>query len=93
MSKRSESVSAEACVALGASHPKLEAYPNKDLNLGHLAISRESTRQPIPRAGWVVVAGKEIGDHVSSIRFLVLLVLYGITPSIHLLWIPLVIAV
>ena len=40
MSKRSESVSAEACVALGASRPELEAYPNKDLNLGDLAISR-----------------------------------------------------
>jgi len=33
-------VSAEACIALGALRPKLEAYPNKDLNLGHLAISR-----------------------------------------------------
>ncbi len=40
MSKRSDSVSAESCVALGAPRPELEAYPNKDLNLGHLAISR-----------------------------------------------------
>src|SRR5512145_921311 len=28
MSKRPESVSAEACVALGAARPELEAYPN-----------------------------------------------------------------
>ena len=40
MSKRSETVSAESCVALGAARPELEAYPNKDLNLGNLAISR-----------------------------------------------------
>jgi redox-sensitive bicupin YhaK (pirin superfamily) len=40
MSKRPESVSAEVCVALGARQPQLEAYPNRDLNLGHLTISR-----------------------------------------------------
>ena len=32
---------------------------------------RASARPPIPRAGWAVVASKEIGDHVSSIRFVV----------------------
>ena len=40
MSKRSESVSAEVCVALGARQPELVPYPNRELNLGHLAISR-----------------------------------------------------
>ena len=40
MSKRSEHVSAEECVALGASQQRLEAYPNREVNLGALAISR-----------------------------------------------------
>ena len=40
MSKRNESVAAEACVALGATAPRLEAYPNRELNLGALAITR-----------------------------------------------------
>jgi len=40
MSKRSDDVAAEECVALGATRPRLEAYPNRDLSLGSLAISR-----------------------------------------------------
>ena len=42
------------------------------------------TRAPIPRAGWTVVAAKEIGDHVSSIRFVVLLIVLGIAAGIPL---------
>jgi quercetin 2,3-dioxygenase len=40
MSKRSETVAAESCMALGATDARIEAYPNRDLNLGSLAISR-----------------------------------------------------
>src|SRR5688500_12487180 len=40
MSKRSDDVSAEECVALGASRPRLESYPNRELSLGALTISR-----------------------------------------------------
>ena len=40
MSKRGDDVAAEACVALGASRPELISYPNRELNLGHLAIAR-----------------------------------------------------
>jgi redox-sensitive bicupin YhaK (pirin superfamily) len=40
MSKRSETVSAEECLSLGAPQPELEAYPNRDLRLGSLGISR-----------------------------------------------------
>jgi redox-sensitive bicupin YhaK (pirin superfamily) len=39
MSQRSD-VAAEECVALGAAARQLEAYPNRDLNLGALAITR-----------------------------------------------------
>lgn len=40
MSRRSEPVSAEECVALGAAAPALESYPNRELSLGALAVSR-----------------------------------------------------
>ena len=40
MSRRSEVVSAEECIALGASQRQLESYPNRDVNLGALAIAR-----------------------------------------------------
>jgi redox-sensitive bicupin YhaK (pirin superfamily) len=40
MSKRSDPVSAEECVALGATEQRLESYPNRELSLGSLAISR-----------------------------------------------------
>jgi redox-sensitive bicupin YhaK (pirin superfamily) len=40
MSKRSEQVSAEECMALGANQPALQAYPNREVRLGELSISR-----------------------------------------------------
>ena len=40
MSKRSEIVAAEECIALGAAGRQLDAYPNRDVNLGALAIAR-----------------------------------------------------
>ena len=40
MSKRAEIVSAEECVALGAARPELESYPNRELSLGSLGVSR-----------------------------------------------------
>jgi redox-sensitive bicupin YhaK (pirin superfamily) len=40
MSKRSEIVAAEACVALGAADARVESYPNRELKLGSLSISR-----------------------------------------------------
>jgi quercetin 2,3-dioxygenase len=40
MSRRFESVAAEACVALGAKDGRVESYPNRELTLGSLAISR-----------------------------------------------------
>jgi redox-sensitive bicupin YhaK (pirin superfamily) len=40
MSKRSEPVAAETCVALGASAPALEAHPARELMLGQLKVAR-----------------------------------------------------
>ena len=40
MSKRSEVVCAEKCIALGASQRQFESYPNREVNLGALAIAR-----------------------------------------------------
>ena len=40
MSKRSDSVSAEECVALGAADRRMDSYPNRELSLGALTVSR-----------------------------------------------------
>ena len=40
MSRRAEPVSAETCVALGATDARVESYPNRELTLGSLAIVR-----------------------------------------------------
>ena len=40
MSKRSDPVAAEECVALGGGRSELDAYPNRELALGSLTISR-----------------------------------------------------
>jgi redox-sensitive bicupin YhaK (pirin superfamily) len=40
MSRRADTVAAETCVALGAADARVEAYPNRELHLGSLAISR-----------------------------------------------------
>jgi ABC-2 type transport system permease protein len=41
-------------------------------------------RDTLPRAGWRVVAAKEFGDHLLSVRFIVLLLVLGITAAIPL---------
>jgi ABC-2 type transport system permease protein len=43
-----------------------------------------SDRRPLPRAGWMVIAAKEFGDHLLSIRFLVLLIVLGMAAAIPL---------
>jgi redox-sensitive bicupin YhaK (pirin superfamily) len=40
MSKRSDTVAAEECIALGAVDRQLDAYPNRDITLGALAVAR-----------------------------------------------------
>jgi redox-sensitive bicupin YhaK (pirin superfamily) len=40
MSRRSDTVAAETCVALGANDARVESFPNRELSLGSLAISR-----------------------------------------------------
>lgn len=40
MSKRSETVSAETCVALGATDAQVASYPNREVRLGSLAVAR-----------------------------------------------------
>jgi len=40
MSRRSDTVSAEECTALGSAEARLEAFPNRELALGSLTVSR-----------------------------------------------------
>jgi ABC-2 type transport system permease protein len=43
------------------------------------------TREPrIPHSGWRVIAAKELGDHLLSIRFIVLLIVLGLAAAIPL---------
>jgi ABC-2 type transport system permease protein len=44
----------------------------------------EIVRDPLPRAGWRVVAAKELGDHLLSVRFIVLLIVLGLAAAIPL---------
>src|SRR5690606_34854258 len=38
----------------------------------------------VPRAGWLIVAGKELADHLLSVRFIVLVVLLGLAAIVPL---------
>ena len=44
----------------------------------------EIARDPLPRAGWRVIAAKELGDHLLSVRFIVLLIVLGLAAAIPL---------
>ena len=48
-----------------------------------VAVSQE-LRDSLPRAGWQVVAAKEFGDHLMSVRFIVLLAVLGLAAAIPL---------
>jgi ABC-type transport system involved in multi-copper enzyme maturation, permease component len=52
------------------------------------AIIKEEPRPPselrVPHAGWRVIAAKELGDHLLSIRFIVLLIVLGLAAVIPL---------
>jgi ABC-2 type transport system permease protein len=43
-----------------------------------------SPARSVPRSGWLVVAAKEFADHVSSVRFFVLLIVLGLAAGIPL---------
>ncbi len=49
-----------------------------------LAEPREPSGPRIPSSGWRVIAAKEFGDHLLSVRFLVLLVVLGLAAAIPL---------
>src|SRR4051794_5156770 len=46
--------------------------------------ARKSREVRIPRAGWRVIAAKEFGDHLLSVRFIVLLIVLGLAAIIPL---------
>lgn len=54
----------------------------------HEATIKEEPRRPselrVPHAGWRVIAAKELGDHLLSIRFIVLLIVLGLASVIPL---------
>lgn len=46
--------------------------------------ARTPRKRSVPRAGWMVVAAKEFGDHLLSIRFAVLLIIVAIAAAVPL---------
>jgi ABC-2 type transport system permease protein len=66
--------------------PRLKAKPRPRPALEPGAPSAElvQLRDTLPRAGWRVVAAKELGDHLLSVRFIVLLLVLGLTAAIPL---------
>ena len=46
-----------------------------------VAAPAELDDRPIPQSGWRVIAAKELGDHIVSVRFLVLLILLGVAAA------------
>ena len=44
----------------------------------------KALRASLPGAGWRVVAAKEFGDHLLSVRFIVLLLVLGLAAAIPL---------
>lgn len=66
--------------------PRLKAKPRprpvRDPGLPSAEILK--LRDTLPRAGWRVVAAKELGDHLLSVRFIVLLLVLGLTAAIPL---------
>jgi hypothetical protein len=54
ISRRSDSVAAKECIALGAAERLLEAYPNREVNLGELAVGPCAADQGAPPRGAVV---------------------------------------
>jgi len=43
-----------------------------------------SRARSVPRSGWMVVGGKEFGDHLLSVRFVVLVIVLGLAAAIPL---------
>jgi ABC-2 type transport system permease protein len=59
--------------------PAPQAAPERHRRDGAIPSRRERS---VPRAGWMVVAGKEFADHLWSARFIVLLVVLGVAALI-----------
>ena len=66
--------------------PRLKAKPRPRLDRkpGLPIAETDKLRDALPRAGWRVVAAKELGDHLLSVRFIVLLLVLGLTAVIPL---------
>lgn len=66
--------------------PRLKAKPKPRLarEPGLPTAEILKLRDTLPSAGWRVVAAKELGDHLLSVRFIVLLLVLGLTAVIPL---------
>jgi ABC-2 type transport system permease protein len=64
--------------------PRLKAKPRPARAPAAPIEETARLRESLPRAGWRVVAAKEFGDHLLSVRFIVLLLVLGLAAAIPL---------
>src|SRR5262249_18582054 len=57
--------------------PPEQVMPTPPATAGPAPVAEPAMldERPIPRAGWRVIAAKELGDHIVSVRFMVLLII------------------
>ena len=64
--------------------PRLKPKPRPAPASSESGTDTAALRASLPRAGWRVVAAKELGDHLLSVRFIVLLLVLGLAAAIPL---------
>lgn len=64
--------------------PRMRAKVRRRPPIDAPEVERADVDERLPGAGWRVVAAKEFGDHLMSVRFMVLLIVLGLAAAIPL---------
>ena len=64
--------------------PRMRAKVRRRPPIDAPDVERSDVDERLPGAGWRVIAAKEFGDHLMSVRFMVLLVVLGLAAAIPL---------
>ena len=64
--------------------PRIRAKVRRRPPMAAPEVERTEIDERLPGAGWRVIAAKEFGDHLMSVRFMVLLIVLGLAAAIPL---------
>ncbi len=64
--------------------PRIRAKVRRRPPIDTPDVERSDVDERLPGAGWRVIAAKEFGDHLMSVRFMVLLIVLGLAAAIPL---------